>query len=325
MKDPLLPPLPSCPAVGDGPTLVKLPDGRVLTIRVDLAHEAETTELRAAPLAIPPALLREPRGDAARLVPREPVAKPPSADVLDHEAIGGRFTLCVLLYGDYHPLHRRCLESIRATTTPDRLELRVATNAACRETLDLVSGLLDAGVVRKHYFHRDNDRKYPVMRQMFHDRDDPIGTRWAIWFDDDTLCDRNRDWLRHLARAIVSHPGAAMFGAPRFSHMSRKQADWLRAGRWHRKRPMRDRHGKETPNGNVVHFCVGACFCVLYKAVKTADLPDERLGHNGGDACLGEQLWQHGYRLKAWSDKKDVVNWSSVPRRGITEPFMTVG
>jgi hypothetical protein len=53
----------------------------------------------------------------------------------------------------------------------------------------------------------------------------------------------------------------------------------------------------------------------------SCNIPDPEIGHNGGDVCIGEQLYQGGYQAKSWNAKKQFVNTSSVKRRGETKPM----
>ena len=48
-------------------------------------------------------------------------------------------------------------------------------------------------------------------------------------------------------------------------------------------------------------------------------IPDDQIGHNGGDTMIGLQLWQQGYRTAAWNSGKKQVNTSGVGRRGLNE------
>jgi hypothetical protein len=84
--------------------------------------------------------------------------------------------------------------------------------------------------------------------------------------------------------------------------------------------PFRDKSGKPDPvNGNRVHFCTGSFWALWREAIYICDIPDRRLCHNGGDWVIGEQLYQNGLRIKNWNASKSIVNWSSVPRRGLSE------
>lgn len=241
---------------------------------------------------------------------------------IDHPVVGGKVTIFVLMYGDYHDLHRRCLDSICNTTPAEKVEIRVATNAVCTATLDYLQTMQNLGRVRLHYYHKENAKKYPVMREMFWDEKNPIETKWLIWFDDDTICDRNPNWLELLCEQIATYypQGYHMFGAHFFYTLTDNQPQWLKEGTWYRGLPFRDKSGKPDPvNGNRVHFCTGSFWALWREAIYICDIPDRRLGHNGGDWVIGEQLYQNGLRIKNWNASKSIVNWSSVPRRGLSE------
>ncbi len=250
-----------------------------------------------------------------------PVSLGPAQDsnVFDHPRIGGRFTVMVLVYGEYFPMHRRCLDAILATVPANRLDLRVIANEPCPATDDYVKALGAAQKVSVYYRNPTNLKKYPAMRAALHDPAHPISTNWTIWFDDDTMCDRNPAWLQLLAKTIIEHPNDSMFGPHQIYQLTEKQPQWLRSAPWYRKRPFRDRAGRPSPEGNKVHFCTGSFWAIHTPAIRQADIPDTRLGHNGGDWTIGEQLYQAGLTLKNFSSDKSIVNWSSTPRRGLDE------
>lgn len=294
------------PPIGVAPVII-LPDGE------------KVAAPRQSPSAPPtPSLLAPLRGDLA-LPPALPSTSFLAAVPFDHPRIGGKMTLFVLLYGGFYELHRKCLGAIFSSKFADRLEVRVGSNDLGPESLVLVEGLQREGKISLHYRHQENARKYPVMREMFHDPQNPIITKWLIWFDDDTLCDRNKDWLRLAAQMVVDHPEHHMFGSPYHWHMKPGQDDWVRKASWYRGKSFRDIKGNATPNGNKIHFASGSCWILSVDAMQHCGIPDARLGHNGGDVMIGEQLWQGGYKLKSWDPKKQLVNWSSVPRRGLSE------
>ena len=60
------------------------------------------------------------------------------------------------------------------------------------------------------------------------------------------------------------------------------------------------------------------------EAIQKANVPDLRLSHNGGDICIGEQMWQNGYTLKNWNGDKKIVCWSSTARRGANQPIFNI-
>lgn len=244
-------------------------------------------------------------------------------NVFDHDIIGGKFTAFVLLYGpkQFYDLHRRCLDSLIATMPAGRMELRVGSNELNPKSVAYVEGLKQQGLVHLHYRHVGNDKKYPVMREMFYDPQNPINTKWVLWFDDDTVCDKNPQWTYILAEAIIKNRplGCHMYGDRHVWSMLNGQAAAYRSRPWHKGRGYRTRRGQEAANGDKVLFATGGFWALSVEAMRGANIPDETLGHNGGDVCIGEQLWQAGYSMKQWNGNKRYVNTSSVPRRGINE------
>jgi hypothetical protein len=320
------------------PTRVRLPDGRQATITVTL--DGERPEIVTLPFV--PAPEQPPRPErkgkkgrpTTKTVPRTeprvahatlPAQPPPEPgrSPLDEQEVGGRLTLFVLLYGDHHDLHRRCLEAVLATTRAERLSVRVAGNAVCGASREWLNALKSQGRLEAFYDNHDNRKKYPVMREVLRDPALPVTTRWLVWFDDDTVCDRNPRWLELLAKEIADgrrlDPRLGMVGPKYIYGLKPAQAEWLKAAPWYRGRPFRDAQGRPAPNGAKVHFATGSFWALKTECVTACDIPDARLGHNGGDWTIGEQLYQHGYTLRSFSANKTVVNWSSVPRRGLSE------
>lgn len=262
------------------------------------------------------------------VAPGQTLPAPVSTDprIFDHEDIGGKFTACMLFYGpeEYHDLHRRCLESFLSTTPRERIDLRVGSNALNRKSLELIQRHVDTGVITKHYRHDHNAWKYPVMREMFYDDSHPITTKWLLWFDDDSICDRTPAWLNTLVHHIVQNhqrDNAHMFGAPFVWTLQPGQKEWFERRPWHHGKPWRLQNGTPAPNGNKILFCSGGFWALTTAAMRACNIPDPDIGHNGGDVCIGEQLYQGGYRLKSWNAKKQFVHTSSVQRRGKTLPM----
>lgn len=307
---------------------VKTLDGRLAKINLELLPDDATSlhydDTADAPACSPPTLSVPTTGGgivlpkAADYVPPKPVIFK-DYSIMDNPAVGGKMTMFVLLYGNYPEMHRKCLNSILATTPPEKVELRVGSNELCQATLDLVEKISSSGRIVKHYRHVDNRKKYPVQREMWYDETCPVSTKWLIWFDDDTICDRRQDWLLDLCNMIVKYPEAAMIGPHQYVSLSPGQIQWVKSADWYRGRPLQDKTGKESPNGNKAWFCTGSCFAVKTDAVKKSNIPDIRLGHNGGDWANGAALWQNGFECKDWTSKKQVVNWSATPRRGLSE------
>lgn len=303
----------SLPVLTEIPKEIPKPPEAPRELHTAPAVTAAVPPVPGAPPA-PTLLVAKTEGDRPKVAPAPPVKV-----VYDHERVGGKFTVCVLLYGDYFDMHKRCLTAITRTCPRDRIDLRVGSNQLGARSLDLVQGLGRDGLVRVHYAHKTNEKKYPVMRKMFRDPDAPIATKWLIWFDDDSMCDKNPDWLALLAQQIVNYPTADMFGPVRFYRLTEQQPKWVREAPWFRGRPFRDKGGRPQPNGDKVHFAVGAFWALRTEAMIKCDIPCQRLGHNGGDWTIGEQLYQGGFNLKNWTGDKGIVEWSAVPRRGLSE------
>lgn len=258
--------------------------------------------------------------------------KPPTGaadnDIFDNAVIGGKFTVCVLFYGgaQYHDLHMRCLNALVATCPPRRIDLRVGSNELCDETARVLENLVNHKIITKHYRHRENAFKYPVMREMFWDPECPITTNYLIWFDDDSIADRNQYWLTLLAQHIVGHADAGAIGDDRILKLSPQQQQYYRSRPWFKGKPFRMKNKKAAPNGDNTIFVAGGFWAMKVEALRAADVPDPALTHNGGDYTIGEQLYQAGYDVSGWNRQKQFIHTSSVPRRGANQPhFGTTG
>jgi len=242
-------------------------------------------------------------------------------DVFNHPIIGGKVTICVCVYGNYPDLHRRCLSSLITTTPPDHRDIHVVGNEVCPETVAFLSNLRDHGKVQKVILNPDNRKKYPAMRQLFHDPNDPIKTNWVIWFDDDSIANRDSKWLPKLLDTIIAHypAGDRLFGAEMFTTLSSSQIAWVKSRPWYRGRDLQTRPKQGAPNGNRAWFAAGGFWALHMDVIRQQDIPDPQIGHNGGDYMVGAQVWQAGYTVKGWNNKKQFVFTSSVKRRGLEE------
>jgi ADP-heptose:LPS heptosyltransferase len=255
-----------------------------------------------------------------------PAVVPQDPAIFDHPDVGGCFTVCALFFGPdkFFDLHQRCLNAIISTVPQGRIDLRVGSNALNKKSLAMINGYVEQGIITKHYQHHENAWKYPVMREMFNDPACPLNTKWVLWFDDDSICDRTPAWINILAQAIIQYhrsENAHMFGAPFVWSLKSGQQAWYESRPWYRGKEWRLHNGKPAPNGSKIIFCTGGFWAITAEAIKNCDIPDAGIGHNGGDVTIGEQLYQGGYRMKAFNAKKQYVFTSSVPRRGVTTPM----
>lgn len=246
--------------------------------------------------------------------------------IMDNPIIGGKFTICVLCYGDYPELARKSIGSILETVPADRVDLRIAANACSRATLDYLKTVPASAV----YISSENDYKYPMMRRMFWNPQRPITTNYVIWFDDDTWTVQPH-WIDNLAKTIIEgHPkGCRMYGSLMYHDLGEygdaRPDLWFRESDWYRGRHFRVRgQQKEAPNGSVIDFAVGWCWALATETIRAANIPDVRLQHNGGDITIGEQVHQVGAKIAQWNGGKSLVACPSREqggRRGFSQRF----
>lgn len=320
------------PPVGDDVTVLRR-DGTVLTIKVTpaadfvIADNNITVPELAHPLAG--------RSAAGKTNPKVSDADEllKGSRIFDHDVIGGKFTVFVLLYGDFYQMHQMCLESVRNTVPAERMELRVGCVQLGEQSEAYVRGLLQQNVVTKAYWHTDNPGKYRVMREMFYDQDAPITTKWLLWLDDDTLCDRNHHWATLLCEKLINgwDSGVRLVGPKRYWQLRAPQLALIRAAansevtidgktyklNWYKGKRFLDKHERPSPNHSMVPFPSGSFWAAHVESLYISEVPDPRLVHNGGDYWIGAQFLQNGFKFAGFSDQKQIINWSAWPRRGI--------
>lgn len=249
-------------------------------------------------------------------------------EVMDDPIIGGKLTVCVLCYGPHPELAKRCLSSLLASVPADRLDIRVATNQVPQVTLDYLRTL----PLTKLYINSENRHKYPVMREMLHDPQRPIDSNYFLWLDDDTWVVKPQ-WINDLCQTIINnhHYNFRMFGNLMYHDLKHyvkdggKPADWFKEAEWYQGKQFRNRGGQvESPNGSVIDFAVGWAWAMETAAMRAANVPCPRLGHNGGDITIGEQMHQAGYGIKQWNRGKSLIACPAREqggRRGYSEKF----
>ena len=189
------------------------------------------------------------------------------------------------------------------------------------EINDYLENLSRENLVHKTYINDTNIKKYPAMRQMFYDMEDPITDKYVIWFDDDSIADKDTQWFTKLCTVIKNNHAEnyRYYGAKFFWNLNYPQIQWIKSRPWYRNRGFQMKNGLESPNANKVMFATGGFWAAEMEAIRGAGVPDDQIGHNGGDYMIGEQLWQYGVNLKEWNRDKMFVTTSSVPRRGLNE------
>lgn len=261
------------------------------------------------------------------VVPRSATV-PDDLAVLDHPYIGGKFTVCVLGYGDNLSLMQRCMESILTHTPPERIDVRIALNQPAQQLLTYVEGF-DKKIVTKLYVDGKNRRKYPAMREMFWDPDHPIQTNYVLWFDDDSHVIHPK-WLSLLATSIISNHGngVRLYGVKYihdlavYKKLGYSPEKWFREADWWKDQQMHQGKGtRVSPNGSEIVFASGGFIALATEAIRVGNIPDKRLNHNGGDITIGAQVHQAGFRMADFCRGKSPVRYSDAPRRGFREPF----
>lgn len=243
-----------------------------------------------------------------------------------------KFTICVLLYGDYPQLASRCLESLRKHILPEDRNVRVGLNAVSAATRQVV---MDFGLPEECLWESDtNIYKYPMMRQMVHGRL-PVTTDYLMWFDDDSCisgleqsdleklaaADRERpstvasDWLRLVDHAMVD---ADMIGSIYWMNWQGRQRDWVRDQPW---------YNGASLEGPRVKFATGGWWTIRAELLRRFDYPWPELEHRGGDMLLGELFRQQDLRLRQFRSglwiNADVFGFESKsPRRGFDQPVL---
>jgi hypothetical protein len=254
------------------------------------------------------------------IVPTEPVRLIGDLSIPDPPRYRDRVTIFMLLYGNYIEMHRQSLAALIGSTTSTQADIRVGSNQLGSTTTALIDHFIRTGRITRHYMHVENDKKYPVMREMFHDKALPITTDYVVWFDDDSVV-LQQDWLQSLLGMIKEyHPkGVRLFGPKRMWTYSLQQIAWVKQAPWYRGRPFQDNSGRESPNGDKVFFASGGFWALASHVIREQDIPDVRIGHNGGDYNVAEQVWQGGWSLQQFSTDKSIINWSAYKRRGLSE------
>ena len=137
------------------------------------------------------------------------------------------FTICVLFFGDYPDLAKRCLDSLRRL--PQGVRIRIGENQAGEATRKLVDEFVANRPVEMLQRHATNQCKYPVMRELFYSK--PLETEYVCWMDDDssiTAGDTDK-WLSAIHGAMQS---ADMLGSLYRMRFRGNQYRWVERQPW---------------------------------------------------------------------------------------------
>jgi GT2 family glycosyltransferase len=234
-------------------------------------------------------------------------------------------SICVLTYGDYPRLARRCIESIRRNCARPLYRLIVGANEVGHATRAYLERLGDEGAIDRLCVNEQNINKCPMMRRMFKG----IDTEFIWWFDDDSYIKHPEALAWHLKLARRSPPTTVMWGreaecvAPFHFINVEDMVSFVRRAKWYAgltppswqpggKGEFNFR-GRGTGDGRW-RFVAGGCWWIRTAAVRALDWPDRRLIKLGDDVLLGEAIRQQGWRLGNTGGAGVEIN--TRPRRG---------
>ncbi len=217
-------------------------------------------------------------------------------------------TICVLTYGPFPQLARRCLESVRAHCKRDLYQLVVGANAVCAETERYLREWHENRAIDRLILSPVNLHKSRMMRRMFEE----LATEFVWWFDDDSYVTDPRALGERLGTARAAAPQVVLWGQQCFC--TRTSAFWedgdalafVRTASWYRGLPPPfwepggkgefDFAGLGTGDGHW-DFVPGGCWFVRTRALRALDWPDPRLVILGDDVFLGEAVRQQGWEI----------------------------
>lgn len=228
-----------------------------------------------------------------------------------------QFTVCVLLYGDYTDLAKRCLTPLVEGRLFTDHHLRIGCNAVSDSTRQFLDELnLDC----VYYNNVDNRKKYPVMRDMLYGAT-PVVTPYMMWFDDDSyLSQPVATWLEQVAEAMQS---ADMIGSRYIMPWRPGQREYVKQQPWYT--------GRDPYKRNGMTFVTGGWWTVRTELLIRHNYPWPALNHCGGDSMWGELCLQQSYRIRQFNNGVHINanatgKESASPRRGYTEqPLGTTG
>ena len=228
-----------------------------------------------------------------------------------------RVAIYGLIYGDYHAMHRRFVNSLKAALPEDKLEdesikVTIWGNQPCDETDSMMRDIPEFIWSPTS----SNIPKYKLMREQLFTITNPDDYDWMVWFDDDSWISRPDVWwntmmevIRTRAKQNVCYIGECWFWCW-------KPGQWksVEEAKWFKGVPARIDHRKRP----AVEFAQGGLWWLRSDVRKLLDWPDPRLSHNGGDVLLGEAIRQQGLPFHKVHSKIGFLSNNAV-RRGYRE------
>lgn len=226
------------------------------------------------------------------------------------------FSICILLYGNYPALARRCLSSIRNSGGQQYVQdIRIALHNVSAETLTIVkdeirafNGSWPCPIIV--YEPLGNVYKYPTMRRLVYDDEHPPA-EYIMWFDDDSYISSAYFW----SQLLDALPHGDMLGQVWQLDIQGRQWEWVQSQPW---------YNHDCLPATSIRFCQGAWWVIKTDVLRALNWPVPELKHCGGDSMLGEALRHGGYRIKKFDygvriNANEDGQHSQMPRRGYTE------
>lgn len=208
-------------------------------------------------------------------------------------------TIYGLLYGNYHALHQRLVDSLIKHTPAAEAEIVLWCNTVCEATKEM----LRKHAARVHYFFSDeNVPKYEVMRKLFR-KDHPPTAPWIVWFDDDSYIEKP-DWWKKTRQFIEQRASENIcyVGQRWYVHYLPGQEEFIKESKWYRGVPFGMHPTRRRGVTKVgILFATGGYVWLRTDVMEQLCWPDDRLVHNGGDTLLGEAIRQQGLALHNYS------------------------
>ena len=240
--------------------------------------------------------------------------------------VSGRNTrpvaICVLTYGDYPQLARRCLDSIFKHCDRSLYRLVVGANEVGARTKRYLQRLHQCGAIDRLILSPVNLHKCPMMRCMFKG----LTNEFVWWFDDDSHVIEKTALTRRLEQARMDSPEVVIWGGLYLTNhigVSWGNGDavpFVRTASWYRGltppfwapggKGEFDFQGRSTGDGHW-NFVPGGNWFIRSAALRQLDWPDRRLRILADDVLLCEAVRQQGWRLGNISDCGVVVSDAS--------------
>jgi len=234
-------------------------------------------------------------------------------------------TICVLTYGAYPRLARRCLGSILKHTRRELYRLVVGANAVSRETREYLRRLEAKGVIDTLHLSRRNLSKCPMMQRMIQG----ITTEFICWFDDDSYLTEPDAVESYLKAARASPPTTVLWGQEYACYSTKAftrikdPVRFVREAAWYRGltppywepggKGEFDFEGRGCGDGRW-RFITGGFWLMRMKAMRRIGWPDPRLNRVGDDVFMSEAIRQQGWTYQNVASKGVAI--SKERRRG---------